>query len=112
MEDLTIGRYHLTAVNDDRVADDQFGRRNLDHRTLLDDPRRLRLELKKLARGPFGTGGGQVANPIAQADQPSDEASGHHVTLADGGGDGQRVEKIDIEAALPAPHHPCPPKNG
>lgn len=65
MEDIAVGRYHLTGIDDHHVADSQFGRRNLDQRTILNDPRRLRPELKKLARGPFGTGGGQVANPIA-----------------------------------------------
>jgi len=68
------------------------------------DPRHLGAELQQFGHRALGAGGGQVADPIAQANQPGDDAAGHHIALPDRRRNSQRIEEVDIQAPFAAPN--------
>ena len=70
------------------------------------DPGGLVLELEQLADGAARAGRGEIADPVAELDQPGDDRTGQRVALHEGGDDRQRVEEVDVEARLVVPHPP------
>ena len=51
-------------------------------------------------------GRGQIADPIAELDQPGHDRAGHRVALQQRGRDRQRVEEVDVEPTLAPPYPP------
>jgi hypothetical protein len=108
VDDLAVDRNHLTRIDDDQVADRESRCRDRGHRAVADDPGSLGLEFQKLAHRLALAGRGQIADPIAELDQPGDDGASHRTALQERGADRQRIEEIDIETALAPPHPPGP----
>src|SRR6516162_2657542 len=82
-DDLAIDWDHLAWVDDDEIAGREFcggDRRDL---AIAQDPRALRAKFQELADGTTRAGRGEVADPVAELDQPSDERASQRIGLND-----------------------------
>ena len=100
VDDLAVDGNHLAGIDDDLVADHELGGRYRDNDVVANDPGRFGLEFEQLAHRLALTGRGQIADPVAELDQPGDDRAGHGIALHQRGGDRERIEEIDVEASL------------
>ena len=110
-DDLAVDRDHLAGIDDDEIAHCELRRGDRGDLAVTQDPGAFRAEFQQSADGAPRTGRRQVADPVAELDQPGDQRAGQRIGLHDRGGDRQHIEEIDIEAALIAPDPPCPPRD-
>ena len=104
LDDLAVDRNHAARIDHDDIAGCQLAGRNGDDHAVADDVRGLHLEFEQLADRAARAGRRHVADIVAELDQPRDDRAGHHIVLQHRGDHRERVEEIDIEAALAAPH--------
>src|SRR5262249_43929656 len=72
-DDLAIDWDHLAGVDDDEIAGREFRSRDRRDLAVAQDPRALRAKFQELADCTTRAGRGEVADPVAELDQPSDE---------------------------------------
>ncbi len=105
-DDLAVDGDHFAGINHHEIADRQFARRDRDDFALAHDPGGFGLEFEQFGDRASRAGRGQVADPIAELDQPGNDGAGERVALHDRRGDRQRIEKIDVQPALAPPDPP------
>ena len=93
-------------IDDDDIIDDEFGGRNGNDAAASLDPGAPLPEFQQLADRPLCAGRGQIADPIAEPDQPCDYGAGDQLTLTDRRSDRQCVQEVDIQPAFSAQHTP------
>ncbi len=100
LDDLAVDGNHLARVDDHMIADLHVARGDRHDAAIAQDPGRLRLELEEIADGALRAGGGEIADPIAELDEPGDERASEMIALSERSDDRQRVEKVDVQSAL------------
>ena len=73
VDDFAVDRDDFAGIDDDFVADCQLGGRDRGHDAVAQDPGGLVLKFQQLADGAPRPGGGQIADPVAELDQPGDD---------------------------------------
>ena len=111
-DDFAVDRDHFAGIDDDEITDRELRRRDRNDLAVTQDPGDLRAEFQQFADGASRPGRGQVADPVAELDQPRHQRAGERIGLqAIGSRDRKRVEEIDIQAPFIAPHAPGPPRD-
>ena len=109
VDDLAVDRDHLAGIDHHQILDSEVACFDLNDPAVALHPGRPGLELEQLADRAPGTRRRQVADPVAELDQPGDDRAGQRIALRDRGDDGERVEEVDVQPPLAAPHAPGAP---
>ena len=107
--DLAVHRDHLAGIDHHQIAGGELGGGHRGHHAVAQQPGRAALEVHQLGDRALRSGRRQVADPVAEADQPGDDAAGDVQPLDQRGGDRQRVEEVDVQPAFPPPDAPGAP---
>ena len=111
VDNLAVDRNDVAGIDDNMIIHRQLGRRHGHDDVVANDPGHSALEFEEFAYGAARAGRGQIADPVAELDQPDHDGAGHRIALHERGGDGERVEDIDVEPALPPPYAPRPQRD-
>jgi hypothetical protein len=106
VDDLAVDRNDLARIDHYLVAGDKFAGRHRRDDVVANDPGGLGLKLEQLTDRATRPGRRQIADPIAELDQPGHDRASHRIALQERCGDRQRVEEVDIEPALTPPYPP------
>jgi hypothetical protein len=111
VDDLAVDGNNFARIDDHFVARYQLGGRYRGNDVVANDPSRLCLKFEQFADRAARAGRSQIADPIAELDQPGDNRAGHRIALHERGCDGERVEDIDVEAPFTPPYTPGPQRD-